>query len=76
MLQDLDLAAVADKGDYAERLPRLGHRLYNLQPACREAGMPVMVAFEGWDSRGQARIVSGATGSGNGRLDRSPPAKF
>lgn len=61
MLDNLDLDAVADKADYAERLPVLGHRLYTLQPACRKAGIPVMVAFEGWDSRGQARIVAKLT---------------
>jgi AMP-polyphosphate phosphotransferase len=61
MLESIDLATKADKATYTKDLPQLGHRLYTLQKASWEARLPVVVAFEGWESRGQTQIVAKLT---------------
>ncbi len=58
MLDTLDLKLKLDKKDYekmkTERMGKLGL----LQRAVREAGIPVVIIFEGWNSSGKGVIIN------------------
>ncbi|HOU13772.1 MAG TPA: UDP-galactose-lipid carrier transferase [Anaerolineae bacterium] len=53
MLETVDLEQKLRKGVYKKQRPRLQQRLYALQIACRDAGVPVIIVFEGWDAAGK-----------------------
>ncbi len=53
MLEKLDLAKVLSKAEYKERMPLLEAKLGKLQRECKELGIPVMIAFEGYDAAGK-----------------------
>ncbi len=53
MLENVDLAQELPKSVYKKQRPRLQQRLYALQIACRDAGVPVVIVFEGWDAAGK-----------------------
>ena len=56
MLEDVDLGAKLHKKVYKAQRPKLQHRLYALQRVCRDAGLPVIVVFEGWDAAGKSAV--------------------
>ncbi len=58
MLEKVDLARKLPKAEYKSRLPYLRNRLYDLQKACWDAGIPSVILFEGWDAAGKGSSVN------------------
>lgn len=58
MLETLDLDLQLPKTDYKNAIERAGLELGLLQRACREAGIPVMLVFEGWDGAGKGDAIA------------------
>ncbi|MCP4639328.1 MAG: polyphosphate:AMP phosphotransferase [bacterium] len=58
MLETVDLKARLGKAEYKETQDALDLRLAQLQRDLREAGIPVMVVFEGWDAAGKGSVLS------------------
>lgn len=56
MLDKVDLEQKLRKSDYKAQRPKLQRRLYALQRTCMEAGLPVIVIFEGWDAAGKSAV--------------------
>ncbi len=57
MLETVDLSQKLPKEDYKEWLPRLKEDLRVLQRQVREAGIPVVILFEGWDASGKGDSI-------------------
>lgn len=55
VLEKLDLKQTLKKDAYNEKMEFYGNKLGELQRACRAAGIPVIILFEGW--RGAQRSV-------------------
>ena len=53
MLEKLDLTKTLSKSEYKEKMLELEPRLGKLQRECKEMGIPVMIAFEGYDAAGK-----------------------
>ncbi|MCI9423891.1 MAG: polyphosphate:AMP phosphotransferase [Dorea sp.] len=53
MLEKLDLTKSLGKAEYKEKMAELMPRLGKLQRECREYGIPVMIAFEGYGASGK-----------------------
>ncbi len=53
MLEKLDLTKSLGKTEYKEKMAELQPRLGKLQRECRELGIPVMIAFEGYGASGK-----------------------
>lgn len=53
MLEKVDLSRKLGKDEYRQAVKELGARLGELQRQQREAGIPVMVVFEGWEGAGK-----------------------
>jgi AMP-polyphosphate phosphotransferase len=58
MLSTVDLAATVEKADYKKRIDELVDRVRILQRDCREAGVPVVIVFEGWDAAGKGSTIA------------------
>ncbi|OPX61350.1 MAG: Thymidylate kinase [Methanomassiliicoccales archaeon PtaB.Bin134] len=58
MFEHVDLGKRLDQKEFDKVLPDLKDRLGELQRRARDAGMPVMVVFEGWDMVGMSEIVN------------------
>jgi len=58
MLDKVDLKKKLSKVEYKARLPYLHDRLYDLQKACWEAGIPSVILFEGWDAAGKGTSIN------------------
>jgi polyphosphate kinase 2 (PPK2 family) len=61
MLEKIDLNKNLPQKKYKERMPQLRNRLYDLQKACWEAGIPSVIVFEGWDAAGKGTSISALT---------------
>jgi polyphosphate kinase 2 (PPK2 family) len=57
MLELIDLDQAVPKATYDGRMPRLQTRLYDLERAVSEAGIPVAIVFEGWSAAGKAGAI-------------------
>jgi AMP-polyphosphate phosphotransferase len=57
MLETVDLKAKLGKAEYKEALEALDLRLAELQRALRDAGIPAMIVFEGWDAAGKGSVL-------------------
>jgi polyphosphate kinase 2 (PPK2 family) len=57
MLEQVDLDKQLAKAEYDRILPALGERLYAAQKASWEAGIPVVIVFEGWDAAGKGTTI-------------------
>lgn len=53
MLEKLDLTKSLSKAEYKEKMAELMPKLGKLQRECREYGIPVMIAFEGYGASGK-----------------------
>lgn len=53
MLEKLDLTKTLNKAEYKEKMEELETKLGKLQRECKELGIPVMIAFEGYDAAGK-----------------------
>lgn len=53
MLEKLDLTKTLSKEEYKKKMEKLEPKLGRLQRECREYGIPVMIAFEGYGASGK-----------------------
>lgn len=53
MLEKLDLTKSLSKSEYKEKMMELEPEIGRLQRECRELGIPVMIALEGYDAAGK-----------------------
>ncbi len=58
MLEQVDLTKKLKKKKYKKLKKKLRKRLYDLQKACWDAGIPTMVVFEGWDAAGKGTSIN------------------
>lgn len=58
VLEHTDLSLSIPKSEFDKLIGPLGHRLNDLQRRCREAGIPVVALFEGWDASGKDGCVN------------------
>jgi polyphosphate kinase 2 (PPK2 family) len=61
MLENVNLKRKLTRGEYDAALPALQRRLYDLEKACWDNGVPSMVIFEGWDAAGKGGAISTLT---------------
>ena len=61
MLENINLKKKLSREDYRLALPGLQQRLYDLEKACWEYGIPTVVVFEGWDAAGKGTAISALT---------------
>jgi len=58
MLELVDLNKRLSKEIYKELFPKLEVRMGELQRAAKDAGIPVVIVFEGWDASGKGTIIN------------------
>ena len=58
MLELVDLTKKLPKDLYRETFPELEARLGACQRAALDAGVPVMIVFEGWDAAGKGSLIN------------------
>jgi polyphosphate kinase 2 (PPK2 family) len=61
MLEKIDLNSKLDKVEYKKIMPELRERLYYAQKASWDAGIPVVILFEGWDASGKGTSIQTLT---------------
>ncbi len=61
MLENINLKRKLSREDYKLALPGLQQRLYDLEKACWEHGIPTVIVFEGWDAAGKGTAISAVT---------------
>ncbi len=57
MLESVDLDAKCSKEDYKAAMADLDLRLGVLQRNLKDAGIPVLIVFEGWDASGKGMVL-------------------
>ena len=57
VLAGVDLSARLTRTDYRARLEKAQRRLHDLALETREARVPVILAFEGWDAAGKGGVI-------------------
>jgi polyphosphate kinase 2 (PPK2 family) len=57
MLDKIDLGMKVPKKEYKQLMPALRDQLYDLQKASWDAGIPVIILFEGWDAAGKGTSI-------------------
>ena len=63
MLDKIDLNKKLSKKVYKRVMPELANRLYSIQKASWDAGIPVVILFEGWDAAGKGTSIQKLTAS-------------
>lgn len=58
MLEKLDLTKALEKDEYKEKMLKLTLQIGKLQRECKELGIPIMIAFEGYDAAGKGVQIS------------------
>lgn len=61
MLENVNLQRKLSKQDYQQALPALQRRLYDLEKACWDHGIPSALIFEGWEAAGKGGSISSLT---------------
>lgn len=61
MLEKIDLTKKLDKQTYKHYMSFLSERLYVVQKASWDAGIPVVILFEGWDAAGKGTSIQTLT---------------
>ncbi len=61
MLENINLKKKLSREDYKRDLPALQHRLYDLEKACWDHGVPTVILFEGWDASGKGTATAALT---------------
>jgi polyphosphate kinase 2 (PPK2 family) len=61
MLEKVDLTRKYPKEAYRQARPMLRQRLYDLQKACWDHGIPSIIVFEGWDAAGKGSAIATLT---------------
>ncbi|MBZ5534616.1 MAG: hypothetical protein LAO31_01570 [Acidobacteriia bacterium] len=57
MLEKVNLKLAVSKAECLRRLPQLQNRLYDLEHAIYQAGIPVVIVFEGWAAAGKGSTI-------------------
>jgi polyphosphate:AMP phosphotransferase len=71
LLDSVDLSrSIPDKAVYNKKLKRLQRRLSNLAWRAREAKVPTVLVFEGWDAAGKGGCIRRVTAAMDPRLYR------
>jgi polyphosphate kinase 2 (PPK2 family) len=58
MLETVDLTRSLTKEAYKKQIPALREQLRLLQYRCKEAEIPAVIVFEGWDAAGKGLMIS------------------
>ena len=58
MLENVDLSKALDKKTYKKWMLELRQKLWDLQRQVLDAGIPVVVVFEGWDAAGKGDSIN------------------
>jgi polyphosphate kinase 2 (PPK2 family) len=61
MLENINLKTKLSRDEYKRLLPSLQRRLYDLEKACWDNGVPSMIVFEGWDASGKGTTIATLT---------------
>ena len=61
MLENVNLKRKLSHQEYKEALPALQRRLYDLEKACWDHGVPTIILFEGWDASGKGTAINALT---------------
>jgi polyphosphate kinase 2 (PPK2 family) len=61
MLENINLKKKLSQEDYKRFLPSVQHRLYDLEKASWDRGIPTVIVFEGWDASGKGTAISALT---------------
>lgn len=61
MLENINLKKKLSRDEYKTVLPGLQTRLYDLEKACWDNGVPTIVVFEGWDASGKGTTIATLT---------------
>jgi AMP-polyphosphate phosphotransferase len=61
MLEKIDLSKKVDKKTFKRVMPLLSNRLYSVQKTSWDAGIPVVILFEGWDASGKGTSIQKLT---------------
>jgi polyphosphate kinase 2 (PPK2 family) len=61
MLESINLKRKLSREEYKKALPSLQQRLYDLEKACWDHGVPSLLVFEGWDASGKGTVISALT---------------
>ena len=61
MLENINLKKKLPREEYKRNLPSLQGRLYDLEKACWDQGVPTVIVFEGWDASGKGTTISAMT---------------
>ncbi len=58
MLKDMDLNKHIEKQEFKARMEELEPRLAELQRRIKDAGIPVIIVFEGWEASGKGTFIN------------------
>ncbi len=61
MLENVNLERKLARDEYQEIVPSRQRRLYDLEKACWDKGIPSVVVFEGWDAAGKGGAIAALT---------------
>jgi polyphosphate kinase 2 (PPK2 family) len=61
MLENINLKKQISREEYKRCLPALQRRLYDLEKACWDHGVPTVIVFEGWDASGKGTTIATLT---------------
>ena len=61
MLENINLRRKLSREEFKSILPVLQERLYDLEKACWEHGVPTVMAIEGWDASGKGTAIGAVT---------------
>lgn len=61
MLDKIDLSKFISKKLYKRLSPELSERMFNVQKGSWDAGIPVIILFEGWDAAGKGTSIQKLT---------------
>lgn len=61
MLENINLKKKLSRDEYKRLVPILQQRLYDLEKACWDHGVPTVVLFEGWDASGKGTTIATLT---------------
>lgn len=58
MLENINLKREISREEYKRSLPAMQRRLYDLEKACWDHGVPSVIVFEGWDASGKGTTIA------------------
>ncbi len=61
MLENINLRKKLSREEYKRIVPGLQLRLYDLEKACWDNGVPTLIVFEGWDASGKGTTIAALT---------------